>query len=176
VLAREYLGGARAWGTVLACYGGGAILGGLLALGIGLGRRPRRPLLVATVATLGFALPPLTLALHLPAAAVAAGALLAGLGSALGGAISTTVTQQRVPAEALSRVGSFNMVGAYAFGPIAFIAAGQAAAALGARAVLGFGAGWAVFGTLAVIAVPAVRNVTWQARPGESPRVRSGES
>ena len=43
VLARQYLGGARAWGAILACYGGGAILGGLLALG----RRPRRPLLVA---------------------------------------------------------------------------------------------------------------------------------
>jgi hypothetical protein len=158
VLARAYLGGARAWGTVLACYGGGAILGGLLALG----RRPRRPLLVATVATLGFPLPPLTLALHLPLAAVAAGALLAGLGAALGGAIATTVTQQRLPAGVLSRVGSFNMVGAYAFGPLAFIAAGPVAAAVGARAVLGFGAAWAVFGTLAVLAAPSIRNLTWQ--------------
>ena len=42
VLARDYLGGARAWGMIMACYGGGAILGGLLALG----RRPRRPLVV----------------------------------------------------------------------------------------------------------------------------------
>jgi len=163
VLAREYLGGARAWGTILACYGGGAILGGLLALG----RRPRRPLLVSTLATLGFPLPPLTLALHLPLAAVTAGALLAGLGSAAGGALATTVTQQRVPAEALSRVGSFNMVGAFAFGPVAFAAAGPVAAAVGARAVLGFGAAWAVVGTLAVLAVPAVRSVTWQA-PGRS--------
>jgi MFS family permease len=146
VLARAYLGGARAWGAVLACYGGGAIIGGLLALG----RRPRRPLLVATVATLGFPLPPLTLALRLPLAAVAGGALLAG------------VTQQRLPAGVLSRVGSFNMVGAYAFGPLAFIAAGPVAAAVGARAVLGFGAAWAVFGTLAVLAAPSIRTLTWQ--------------
>jgi MFS family permease len=161
VLARAYLGGARAWGAIGACYGAGALLGGLLALG----RRPRRPLLVVTLTTLGFAFPPLTLALHLPVAAVAAGALLAGLGSALGGALSTTVTQQRVPAEVLSRVGSFNMVGAFAFGPVAFIAAGPVAAVLGARTVLGFGAAWAVFGTLAVLAVPAVRHVTWQDAP-----------
>ena len=161
VLARAYLGGARAWGAVLACYGGGAILGGLLALG----RRPRRPLLVATVTTLGFPLPPLTLALHLPVAAVAAGALLAGLGSALGGALATTVTQQRLPAAVLSRVGSFNMVGAYALGPLAFIAAGPVAAAVGAGAVLGFGAAWAIFGTLAVLAAPAIRNLTWQETP-----------
>jgi hypothetical protein len=158
VLARDYLGGARAWGAILACYGGGAIIGGLLALG----RRPRRPLLVSTVTTLGFPLPPLALALHLPVAAVAGGALLAGAGSAFGGAIATTVTQQRLPADVLSRVGSFNMVGAFAFGPLAFIAAGPVAAAFGVRAVLGFGAAWAVFGTLAVLAAPSIRNLTWQ--------------
>ena len=161
VLARAYLGGARAWGAIAACYGGGAVLGGLLALG----RRPRRPLVVADLAALGFPLPPLALALRLPVFAVAAGALLAGLGAALGGAIETTVIQQRVPTEALSRVGSVNMVGAFAFGPVAFAAAGPVAAVLGARTVLGFGAGWAVFGTLAVLAVPSVRRVTWCAAP-----------
>ncbi len=153
--------GAGAWGAILACYGGGAILGGLLALG----RRPRRPLLVSTLTSLGFPLPPLALALHLPAAAVAAGALLAGLGWAVGSAFSTTVIQQQVPAEALSRVGSFNMVGAFAFGPVAFAAAGPAAAAFGARAVLGFGAGWAAFGTLVVLAAPSIRSLTWQDTP-----------
>jgi Major Facilitator Superfamily len=165
VLARDYLGGARAWGAILACYGGGAVIGGLLALG----RRPRHPLLVSTLTTLGFPLPPLALALHLPEVAVAAGALLAGVGSAFGGAIATTVTQQRLPADVLSRVGSFNMVGAFAFGPLAFIVAGPVAAVVGAGAVLGFGAAWAVFGTLAVLAAPSIRNLSWQ----DSPSTRS---
>jgi len=157
VLARQYLGGARAWGVILACYGGGAILGGLLALG----RRPWRPLLVATLATLGYPLPPLALALHLPLPAVAGAALGAGLGSALGGAFSSTVQQRLIPAAALSRVGAFNLVGAYAFGPVAFAAAGPVAAVLGARAVLAFGAAWSASLTLAVLAVPAVRQQTW---------------
>jgi hypothetical protein len=157
VLARDYLGGASAWGAILACYGGGAILGGLLALG----RHPRRPLAVANLATLGFPLPPLALALHLPVVAVAGGAVLAGLGSALSGALEATVTQQRIPAQALSRVGAFNMVGAFAFGPVAFAAAGAVAAAVSTRAVLGFGAAWAAFGTLVVFAVPSVRHMTW---------------
>ena len=165
VLARDYLGGARAWGAILACYGGGAVIGGLLALG----RRPRRPLLVSTLTTLGFPLPPLALALHLPVTAVAGGALLAGAGSAFGGAIATTVTQQRRPADVLSRVGAFNMVGAFALGPLAFIAAGPAAAVFGARAVLGFGAAWAVVGTLAVLAAPSIRTLTWQDGPPASP-------
>ena len=153
VLARQYLGGARAWGVILACYGGGAILGGLLALG----RRPRRPLLAATLATLGYPLPPLALALHLPLPAVAGAALGAGVGSALGGAFSATVQQRLVPAAALSRVGAFNLVGAYAFGPVAFAAAGPVAAVLGARAVLAFGAAWSAGLTVAVLTVPAIR-------------------
>jgi MFS family permease len=169
VLARDYLGGVGAWGAILASYGGGAIIGGLLALG----RRPRRPLLVSTVSTLGFPLPPLALALHLPVAAVAGGALLAGAGSAFGGAIATTVTQQRLPADILSRVGSFNMIGSFALGPLAFIVAGPAAAAFGVRAELGFGAAWAVFGTLAVLAAPSIRNFTWQdRRPARSAAAR----
>jgi hypothetical protein len=75
------------------------------------------------------------------------------------------VTQQRLPADILSRVGSFNLVGSFAFGPLAFIAACPLAAAFGVRAVLGFGAAWAVFGTLAVLAAPSIRNFTWQDRP-----------
>ena len=157
VLARQYLGGARAWGVVLACYGSGSVLGGLAALG----RRPRRPLLVATLTTLGFALPPLALALGLPLPAVAGAALAAGLGTALGGAFATTVEQRLIPAEALSRVGAFNMVGAFAFGPVAFIAAGPEAALFGPRAVLAFGAAWSVVMTLAVLAVPAIRQLPW---------------
>lgn len=157
VLASQYLGGARAWGAILACYGGGAILGGLLALG----RRPSRPLLVSTLTTFGFALPPLTLALHLPLPAVAASALAAGLGTAFGDAFDSTVNQRLIPASALSRVGAFTMVGAYAFGPVAFAAAGPVAAALGARTVLAFGAAWSVTMTLAVLTVPAIRHQPW---------------
>jgi len=157
VLAGQYLGGARAWGTVLACYGGGAILGGLLALG----RRPVRPLLVAALTTFGFALPPLALALRLPLPAVAAAALAAGLGTAFGGAFATTVEQRLISREALSRVGAINMVGAFAFGPLAFIAAGPAAAAFGPRTVLAFGAAWSAAMTLGVLAFPAIRRQRW---------------
>jgi hypothetical protein len=127
---------------------------------------------VANLATLGFPLPPLVLALHLPVVAVAGGALLAGLGSAVDSAFEATVTQQRIPAQALSRVGAFTMVGAFAFGPVAFAAAGPVAAVAGARAVLGFGAAWAAFGTLLVFAVPSVRHLTWLADPPDDQQAR----
>jgi MFS family permease len=161
VLARNALGGAGAWGTIMACYGAGALLGGLLALG----RRPRRPVAAATVATFGYAAPCGLLALSMPVAAVAAGAVAAGLGSALAGAFTNTAMQRSVAGEALARVSAFETGIAFAFGPVAFAAAGPVAAVAGVRAVLGFGAAWSLLSSAAVLALPSVRAVT---SPGPS--------
>ena len=158
VLSKEYLGGAGAWGAVMAVYGGGSVAGGLLALG----RRPRRPIVAGTVTTFGYALPCALLALHGLVAAVAAGAVVAGVGSGLGAAFEATAIQQQVPTGALSRVSAFQTVTAFAFGPIAFAAAGPVAAAVCAGTVLGFGAAWSAVSTAAVLAVPAIWAVTWR--------------
>lgn len=155
VLSQAYLGGARAWGTVMACYAGGSVLGGLLALG----RRPRRPMAAATMASFGFGVPGALLALHAPLPGVAAGALAAGAGAALGGAFATTAEQQLLPSGALARVTAIQTVSAFALGPLSFAAAGPAAAAIGARTVLGFGAAWCTLSAAVVLALPAVRAV-----------------
>ncbi len=162
VLAHQGGGGARAWGMIMACYGAGSVAGGLLSLG----RRPHRPLVVATIATLGYPVPCLLLAAAAPAPAVAAGALVAGAGSAVGLTFAGTAEQQQVPAGALARVSAFQTVGAFGFGPLAFAAAGPAAALAGARVVLGAGAAWGFASSLAVLAVPSIRSVTWRDPPG----------
>ena len=156
VLSRDYLGGAGAWGAIMACYGGGSGLGAAAALG----RNPRRPMIAATVATFGYGVPGLLLALHAPVAAVAAGALVAGAGSALGGTFAAAAEQQQLPPEVLARVSAFQIVTAFAFGPLAFAAAGPVAAVVGARALLGFGAAWSALSSAVVLALPAVRAVT----------------
>ena len=161
VLANQYLSGARAWGVVMAVYGLGAVLGGMLALG----RRPRKPVAVAAMASLGYPLPCAALALHAPVAVVTVAALMAGIGSALFLTFWYTALQQQVPADALARVDSFVTLGAYVFGPAAFALAGPVAAAVGAASVLGTGAIWAVASSLAVLALPAVRSVTWRPLP-----------
>jgi MFS family permease len=156
VLSRDYLGGAGAWGAIMACYGGGSGLGAVAALG----RYPRHPMIAATVATFGYAVPGALLALHAPVAAVAAGALVAGAGSALGGTFAAAAEQQQLPPEVLGRVSAFQAVAAFAFGPLAFAAAGPVAAVVGARALLGFGAAWSALSSAVVLALPAVRAVT----------------
>ena len=123
VLARDYLGGARAWGLIMGANGAGAVLGGLAALG----RRPRRPLAVATLATFGYPVPCLLLALRAPAGAVAAGALAAGVASALFNTFWTTTLQQQVPRSRLSRASSFSMVGAFGPGTLGLAIAGPVA-------------------------------------------------
>ncbi len=76
VLCRDYLGGAGAWGAVMACYGGGSV-GGSVA---GPGPQARRPMVAATVAAFGYGVPCALLALRGPLPVVAAGALVAGIG------------------------------------------------------------------------------------------------
>jgi MFS family permease len=161
VLAHDYLGGVRAWGLIMSAFAAGAVLGGLAALG----RRPRRPLLAATVATFGYPVPCLLLALHAPAATVAAGAFAAGAGGALAMALDTTVLQQQVPADRLSRVSSFSTFGAFGPGTLGLAIAGPVAALAGPGAVLEFGAAWAVFGTLVVLSLPSVWAVRWRDTP-----------
>jgi MFS family permease len=155
VLARDYLGGARAWGLVVAAGAAGAIGGSAVVAG----RRPRRPLVVSVAGTFGYPLPCLMLALHAPLAAVAAGALAAGAGGAVCGTLSATVTQQQIPAGMRARVQAFTLTGAFSLGSVGFAVIGPLAAAVGAGRLLGFAAAWGLLAPVVVLAVPAVRSV-----------------
>ncbi|SFF66217.1 Predicted arabinose efflux permease, MFS family [Actinacidiphila alni] len=155
VVARQRLGGAGSWGAVMAVYGTGAVVSGLLMLG----RRPRRPVLVATAATAGWALPSAALAADRSVPWICAAALVAGAGSTVSMVLWTTATQRAVPPEALARVSAYSTLGAFAFGPLGLAAAGPLASAVGTRTVLGFGALWQAASVAVVLAVPAIRNV-----------------
>ncbi|MEU9076654.1 MFS transporter [Kitasatospora sp. NPDC048538] len=161
--AQRHLGGARAWGVVMGVYGVGAVLGGLLMLG----RRPGRPLAVATVATLGWALPSAALAAGAPLPWVAAAALAAGVGSAVCGALYATTMQAWVPPEVLGRVNSFGALGAFVLGPLGLAAAGPAADRIGVGGVLLLGVVWQLAAGAVVLMVPAVRDRPWGGGPGE---------
>ncbi|MFF1906282.1 MFS transporter [Kitasatospora sp. NPDC058218] len=155
--AQHGLGGARGWGLVMGGYGAGAVLGGLLMLG----RRPGRPLAVATVATFGWALPSAALAAGWPLVPVVGAALLAGVGAAVCGALYSTTMQSWVPVEVLARVSAFGGLGAFVLGPAGLAAAGPLADRVGAGAVLAFGALWQLGAGVVVLAVPAVRRRRW---------------
>jgi MFS family permease len=147
-IAKQSLGGAAGWGLILTCQSAGLVLGGLLQLRL----RPRRLLLVATFGVL-LATPVLVaLAVPLTLAAVAACAVLAGIGIETFGINWDTAMQQEVPGEKLSRVSSYDALGSWVLIPLGLALAGPVSDVLGtsttlyAVAVLNVGAALAVLG------------------------------
>ncbi|MET9584271.1 hypothetical protein ABZY10_14395 [Streptomyces sp. NPDC006539] len=165
VIAERRLGGATSWGLVMALYGGGAMAGGLVMLG----RLPRRPLLVATVATLGWSLPSAALATGWSLPWVCGTALVAGAGSAVCGTLYATATQRQVPPTVLARANAYASFGAFALGPIGLAAAGPISTLLGTSGVLGFGAVWQVAAVTAVLTLPSIRAGGFPRRPMRGP-------
>jgi MFS family permease len=157
VAAHQYLGGSAAWGVIMAGQGVGSVLGGLLVLG----RRPRRPMVVATMATFCYALPDIPLALHAGVLWVAAGAFGCGIGSACG-AFSSAAQQQQIPADKLARVASFTVVPNFAIGVIGFAVDGPLASVFGAQTVLAVGAVYGLISTAVVLSLPSIRAVEWR--------------
>jgi MFS family permease len=160
VEGRAYLGGAAVWGVIMAVQGAGAITAGLLALG----RRPRRPMVIATIGTFCYALPDLPMALHATAVWVAAAAFCCGAGSATSGIFFSTAMQQQVPPGMLARVSSLSLFPAYGIGVIGYAIDGPLAAAFGPAAVFGVGAAYGLLSSAVVLTLRSIRGVTWADR------------
>jgi MFS family permease len=157
VMGRAYLGGAAVWGAIMGVQGAGAIAAGLLSLG----RRPRRPVVIATIGTFGYALPDVPMALHASAVWVAAAAFCCGAGSAVFSTFYGTTLQQQVPPELLARVSALSIFPAYGVGVIGCAIDGPLAAAFGPAAIFGVGAVYGLLSSAAVLTLRSVRQVTW---------------
>jgi predicted MFS family arabinose efflux permease len=164
VIADRALGGAAAWGVILAAQGAGSIIGGLAVLRV----RPRRPLVAATLGMACFSGPVALLAARAPVAAIAAAAAVSGAGLAVCDALWSTALQQHVPAPVLSRVSAYDWLGSIAFVPLGYALAGPLAGAVGISATLWLGAGWAVIGGAAALAFRSVRQLGASPTKGHS--------
>ena len=127
IVADRALGGAAAWGTILAFQSLGLIVGGILALRL----RPRRPLLVGVIGLFLWGVTIPGLALELPVAVIAALGLVGGAGVELFGVYWDTALQQHVPQHALSRVSSYDALGSIVAIPVGLAIVGPIADALG---------------------------------------------
>jgi MFS family permease len=155
VVADRDLGGATAWGAVLAAMGLGALAGSLLAVAV----RPRRPLLFVAGSDSLFALPLAALAAAPTVVLVGLAALLAGAGMALTLSVWESTLQGHIPAESLSRVSSYDWFGSLAFAPLGLALWGPIADAIGIGASLWTAAALDVVLTLALISLPDVRRL-----------------
>lgn len=155
IVSERDLGGAAAWGTILAAMGVGALAGSLVAAHV----KPSRPLLFAALADGLFALPLAFLAAAPPVPLIALGALLSGAGMALSISVWESTLQRHVPADSLSRVSSYDWFGSLAFYPLGLAIWGPIAAVIGIGVSLWLSFGLAVAAILALLSVPDIRHL-----------------
>jgi MFS family permease len=156
VVADHDLGGAAAWGTVLAAAGVGTLIGSLLATQVD----PGRPLLFVALTDALFALPLACLAATPSVVVVAAGALLSTVGVTVAASVWESTLQRQIPGESLSRVSSYDWFGSLAFAPVGVAVWGPVAGAIGISAALWIAFGLALLVILALLSVPDVRHMT----------------
>ena len=90
---------------------------------------------------------------------ISAFALVAAAGINFAGTLWFTVLQQHVPQHALSRVSSYDWAGSVIFLPLGYILVGPLADEFGAGDVLYAAAAWTIVSSLAILAIPSVRNL-----------------
>jgi predicted MFS family arabinose efflux permease len=155
IVADRELGGAAAWGAILAAVGVGALVGSLLATRV----RPVRPLVHIGLMDALFILPLAFLAAAVPAAVLACVAFLSGAGLMLGMSVWETTLQRRVPPESLSRVVSYDWFGSFAFHPLGLALWGPLAGAIGITSALWLAFGLFAAATASVLALPDTRRL-----------------
>ena len=152
LVANEHLGGARAWGAILAVNGIGAVAGGLFSLRY----RPARPMLACvlwpTLVTIQLG----ALALHAPTWAIACCSFFAGFGIAVHLTLWFTVFQREVPEHAQSRVSSYDALGSFVLTPLGLVLAGFVASGIGVSNALWLAAGAILVLNTAMLLIPSV--------------------
>ena len=164
VVAERDLSGASSWAAILGGQSAGLLFGGLLAMRW----RPARPLLIATIAVFGHALPIAALAMGLPLAVIVGAAAINGVGIELFSVYWYTALHENVAPEALARVSSYDALGSIGISPIGLVAAGPISDLIGIDATLWIGVILIVVPTAAVLFVPEVRNLRSRVDPAEA--------
>lgn len=155
VIAEQDLGGVAAWATITTAFGIGSFVGGALILR----RRVSRPLLVAVVVGAVWVVPWFLLAIPAPAAVIAAGALLGGIGLMVFNTLWQASIQEHIPARSLSRVSAYDWLGSLALDPVGVAVIGPISAALGVHTTLLACAVLATALNLWALTIPGVRNL-----------------
>ena len=155
-VAKEHLGGAGAWATILTVNGAGAVVGGLIALR----HRPRRPLVAAIVWPTMCALQFGALALRAPTWVIAGASFFGGLALAVHLTLWFTIFQREIPEHAQSRVSAYDSLGSFVLMPLGTAIAGPVAALIGTPEALWLAAGALLVGNTSMLLIPSV----WQIR------------
>ncbi len=147
--------GDSAFGLIMSALGLGSVVGGLAATRL----RPRHPLRGGAIAFLGLACSPLTVALDLPAPAIAIGYAIGGGAAAFWIVMFHTSVQTHIPPSVIGRVHAYDVAGSLAMAPVGRALAGPVGEQIGARTVLLFSTAMLLVVCSLLLATPAIRNL-----------------
>jgi hypothetical protein len=165
VVAKEELGGAGAWATVLTVSGIGSIFGAVVAIRV----RPARPLVACTVAAMPLGGQLLALALGFPTWALAATAFVASIGLGVHLTLWFTLFQQQIPEHAQSRVSSYDALGSFVLIPLGLAIVGPVAAAIGRVETLWLSLAIMVVTWIGILLLPSVWAIGREPEADEAP-------
>jgi MFS family permease len=148
-------GGAGAWTAILVVSAVGGLAGGAAVLRL----RPRRPLLLGSIAVLPNAAPMIVLALRLPWQVLIVTALVTGFGNMLFNTLWETTLQQHIPPASLSRVSAYDWFGSLLCEPLGVALAAVVAAGIGMSQTLWIAAAVNLVAIGALLVAPSVRHV-----------------
>jgi MFS family permease len=156
LICKQHYGGAAAYAALWVVFAGGMLVGGATLLSF----KPRHPLRAGVFAYLPAMLPGVALGLHAPIYVVDVLQFFSGIGMTMSNTFLWTAMQEQIPAEAMSRVSSFEYGGTLAVMPVGFALAGPLAAVIGAGPALIACCGAAVLVNPLMLFVRDVRNLT----------------
>jgi MFS family permease len=155
LIAVDHLGGATSW-VIITQLGTIGMVAGVYAAA----RLPiRRPLVAVAVGAAAYALPMAAFGVRMPVAVVTIAYFVAMFGLGVLSPLWETTMQQRIPEEALGRVGSLDGLISFASRPLGLAVAAPVAALTGTMAPLLIGAVLVAAANLAVLLMPDVRRV-----------------
>ena len=125
-IADEELNGASSWAVIVAGFGVGFLIGGLTAMKL----RPQRPLVLAYILCIPFALFFVAMAVVPPLIVLALAAVMAGSVISISGTLLETTITREVSQDLRSRVGSFRTLGSVAMLPVGMLLVGPITGAI----------------------------------------------
>ena len=158
VLSDDELGGAAAWGAIVAAFGAGAVLGDLLMLRW----RPRHPLRVAAFALVFASSQAAVIGSGLPLGGILALELVAAIGVSTFFTLWESSLQEHIPPRALSRVSSYDYLTTMGLLPLGVAIAGPVSEAFGIHETL---LAMSVAGWVTAVVLLGVRSVRTLERP-----------
>jgi hypothetical protein len=132
LICRQHYGGAPAYAALGVAWTAGMLAGGSVLLWV----KPRYLLRVAMLASLPWTVPGILLGLHLPIYVIVVFQFIAAAGITAEGSLFWTAMQQTVPAEATSRVTSWDYAATMSIMPLGYVLVGPLEKAVGAAAAL----------------------------------------